>query len=59
MGSTASVAVGASLYRSIATVSLWLPVSAVERVEVLRDGASWQRVYESKNLRMIAFKHKI
>lgn len=27
--------------------------------EVLRDGASWQRVYESKNLRMIAFKHKI
>lgn len=27
--------------------------------EVLRDGASWTRVYESKNVRMIAFKHKI
>ena len=27
--------------------------------EVLRDGASWSRVYESKNVRMIAFKHKI
>jgi len=26
---------------------------------VLRDGASWERVYESKNIRMIAFKHKI
>lgn len=26
---------------------------------VLRDGASWSRVYENKNIRMIAFKHKI
>jgi hypothetical protein len=27
--------------------------------ETLMDGASWSRVYESKNVRMIMFRHKI